>query len=226
MDTAPRPELLVFDVNETLLDLTPLRTTVAAALVGRSELVGGWFRALLHYSLVHNATEDYVPFGDIAVAALRLTAARNAISLTEKAAREALAPLARLPPHPDVPTGLARLRDAGYRLAALTNGSMAGVTAQLAFADLEQYFEEQLSVESVRYFKPDRRVYAWAARRLGGDPSATLLVAAHPWDLMGARAAGWQTAFLHRPGTAWYPLAHPPDYQAPDLTALADRLTS
>jgi 2-haloacid dehalogenase len=220
----PQPDLLVFDVNETLLDLTPVRERVVSLLGGDEAAVGLWFRSLLHYSLVHNATGQYAPFGEIAVAALQITGARLGHEVGSGAARTALAPLRSLPPHPEVPAALARLRAAGFRLAALTNGSQAGMTAQLAFAELSSYFSAQLSVEKVGCFKPDRRVYEWARQELRSDPAATLLVAAHPWDLLGARAAGWQTAFLQRPGTAWYPLAGPPDYAAPDLAALADQL--
>lgn len=223
---ATQPEWLVFDVNETLLDLAPVRERVVALLGGDTTAVGLWFRTLLHYSLVQNATDRYAPFGEIAVAALQLTANRLGQELDPEAARDALAPLRTLPAHPDVPEALERLRTAGFRLAALTNGSEAGMTAQLANAGLTRYFERQLSVEYVGCFKPDRRVYDWARQELSAPPESTLLVAAHPWDLMGARAAGWQTAFLHRPGTAWYPLAESPDYTAGDLARLAEQLSS
>ena len=222
----PQPEWLVFDVNETLLDLAPVRRRIIPLLGGDATGVGLWFRTLLHYSLVHNATDRYAPFGEIAVAALQLTAERLGHPLDPEAARDALAALRTLPPHPEVPAALERLRSAGFRLAALTNGSEEGMQDQLAFAELTPYFERQLSVAGAGCFKPDRRVYDWARDELSGRPGSTLLVAAHPWDLMGARAAGWSTAFLHRPGTAWYPLADPPDYTVRDLAQLAEQLIS
>jgi 2-haloacid dehalogenase len=222
--TLPQPDLLVFDVNETLLDLAPVRERIVALLGGDSTGVGLWFRTLLHYSLVHNATNQYAPFGEIAVAALQLTAARLGCEVSTDAARTALAALRTLPPHPKVPAALERLQSAGFRLAALTNGSQAGMTAQLAYAELSPYFSAQLSVEQVGCFKPDRRVYKWAGQELKAEAATTVLVAAHPWDLMGARAAGWQTAFLQRPAIAWYPLAVPPDYATPDLAVLAEQL--
>jgi 2-haloacid dehalogenase len=219
-----RPTVIVFDVNETLLDLAPVHQQVAKALGGRSDLTELWFRTLLHYSLVHNATDSYSSFGDIAVAALQLTAARHVRPLDAARARVALATLQHLPPHRDVLVGLNRLRLAGYRLAALSNGSRAGLQAQLEYADLSRFFEAELSVEEVGKFKPDRRVYDWAAQRLEVEPSQVLLVAAHPWDLQGAHAAGWRTAFLERPGMAWYPLAAAPDFRASNLADLSSDL--
>ena len=134
--------------------------------------------------------------------------------------------LRQLPPHPDVPEGLRQLQAAGFRLVAFTNSPPATLAEQLRFAGLAEHFEQQLSVEAVRRYKPHPATYHYAVQQAGVAPADALLVAAHGWDVAGALSAGLQAAFLARPGQTLYPLAPPPTYQADTLLALADQLLS
>ncbi|MFG0298224.1 MAG: haloacid dehalogenase type II [Phycisphaerales bacterium JB047] len=219
-----RPACLFFDVNETLLDLTAMKASVAEALGGRPDLLSLWFTTMLQYSLVSSAGGQYEDFGVIGAAAMRMVARNNGIELTEAASKEAIRPILSLPPHPDVRDGLARLKAAGYRMVTLTNSSNKGVEAQMEHAGLTDMFEARLSVEDVQMYKPHQHVYAWASRKLGVDPGDCMLVAAHGWDIAGALWAGWRGAFLSRPGAQLYPLAPEPEINVPDLGQAADQL--
>lgn len=222
-----RPKVLFFDVNETLLDLAPMRESVGQALEGREELLPLWFSTMLHHSLVDSATNRYHDFGDIGVAALTMVAESNGIALTERAARQAIiTPLRSLPPHPDVRAGLQALKDAGFTLVSLTNSSRKGVATQFENAELTHFFERPLSVEEIGLYKPNLGAFEWALEQMGIQPEEGMLVAAHGWDVAGARAAGMQAAFVARPGKTLYPLAIKPTVIVPDIQALADRLTA
>ncbi|NIQ54638.1 MAG: HAD-IA family hydrolase, partial [Gemmatimonadetes bacterium] len=87
----------------------------------------------------------------------------------------------------DVPAGLDRLRAAGFRLATLTNGSTDAVADQLAAAGIADRFERSISVDEIGRFKPAPEVYLHAAAVLDVDVDRALLVAAHDWDVVGAR---------------------------------------
>jgi 2-haloacid dehalogenase len=219
-----RPKVVFFDVNETLLDLKPLKESVAKALGDRPELVPLWFTTLLQYSLVTTVADRYSDFGVIGVACLRMVAQNQGINLSEDAAKKAVAPIRSLPPHPDVAPALARLRDAKYRLVTLTNSSDAAVADQLKSAKLDKLFEAALSVEGVGLYKPHAHVYRWAARRMGADVSDCLMVAAHGWDVAGAAWAGMRAAFVGRPGQQPFPLGPTPELTIATLTELADKL--
>ncbi|WP_146438736.1 haloacid dehalogenase type II [Crateriforma conspicua] len=220
-----RPTVLIFDVNETLLDLTPLKTSVGSTLNGREDLLPLWFSTMLHYSLVENSIDQYHSFGDIGVAALQMVADREGISLSPEQAREAIVPVIRsLPAHPDVIEGLRELKRQGYRLVSLTNSSTAGAEAQLQNAGLTDLFEKRYSVEAVRKFKPDGATYRMVLDDLGVAASDAMMVAAHAWDLAGADHVGLQTAFISRPGASLYPNANKPDVIVDDLRELAKRL--
>lgn len=223
----PRPKVLFFDVNETLLDLEPMRASVGKALGGREELLPLWFSTMLHHSLVDSATGRYHGFGEIGVAALLMVAESQSIAITPEQAREAIVtPLRSLPPHPDVREGLQALKAQGYTLVSLTNSSNTGVATQFQNAGLTAFFERRLSVEDIQLYKPNLRAFEWAAQQMGIDPAEGMLVAAHGWDVAGARAAGMQAAFIARPGKVLYPLAIPPSYVVSDVKDLAARLAT
>lgn len=218
------PEALFFDVNETLLDLTPVRESVGAALRGRTDLVPLWFRTTLHHSLVATISKVQIDFAQLAADALRAVGEENGVELDERRAREAIAPIRSLPALPDAPPALERLRDSGSRLAALSNSPIDTLTAQLAYAGLDGFFEAAMSVEEVGVFKPHARAYQWAAERLNLAPGACMLVAAHGWDVAGARWAGLRAAFVARPGQALIPWAPAPEMTGATLGEIADTL--
>jgi 2-haloacid dehalogenase len=131
-----------------------------------------------------------------------------------------------LPAHPDVPVGLSMLRDAGFRLATLTNSRDEIVRSQLANAALDPYFDEVLSVETVRRFKPHPDTYGYAAQVLGVPLDRLTLVAAHDWDVNGAILAGARAAFIERSGAGRARHDRIPDLVASDIITLAQHLIS
>lgn len=219
--TMPTPKVLIFDVNETLLDLAPLKTSVGKSLRGREDLLPLWFSTMLHYSLVETLSGEYHSFGEIGTAALMMVAETEGINLTYDQAKEAIVtPLRSLPPHPDVIAGLKALRADGFRIVSLTNSSAVGVETQFKNAGLIDLFEKRYSVDSVKKFKPHPDTYRFVLSDLGVQPEEVLMVAAHAWDLAGAKNVGLQTAFIARPGKTLYPNVARPDYVVNDLPAL------
>jgi 2-haloacid dehalogenase len=121
---------------------------------------------------------------------------RHGLDPDEDARRRLVRAWHRLPAWPDSVDGLIRLRR-DHVLAALSNGGFALLTNLVKAADLP--FDCILSAELARNYKPDPSVYRTAARLLDVEPDEILMVAAHGWDLDGAREAGLRTAFLERP---------------------------
>jgi 2-haloacid dehalogenase len=223
----PPPKVIFFDVNETLLDLKPLKESVTKALDGHGEWVGLWFSTMLHYSLVDTLTGKYHSFPEIGVAALQMVAESHGIELSKEAAELAINPvIINLPPHPDVIDGLRELKKQGFRLVSLTNSSNAGVEQQFENAGLIDLISERLTVEGIHKFKPDLEVYRWALDQVDVQASEAMMVAAHGWDIAGAKAAGLQAVFVARPGKVPYPLAEKPDHIVKDIKELASLLAA
>ena len=94
-----KPKVILFDVNETLLDLSALKGSVGQALGGHPELMPLWFTTMLQYSLVTTVAGRYSDFGEIGTACLRMVAKSHGVTLDEDAAKEAVSPIRSLPPH-------------------------------------------------------------------------------------------------------------------------------
>ncbi|MBA2511539.1 MAG: haloacid dehalogenase type II [Rubrobacter sp.] len=214
------PRVIVFDVNETLLDLGALDPRFERVF-GDGSIRREWFQQLLQSALVATVTGSYSDFGTIGGAALRMTAARHGMELSDEDQGYILAGMRELPPHPEAPAALDRLRDAGIRLAALTNSTEEVANAQLSNAGLADRFERILSADTVKRLKPAPEPYRAAAESLGVEMGEVRLVAAHAWDVAGAMRAGCAAAFVARPGMVLDPLVQTPDVVGADLDEVA-----
>ncbi|MFR9673697.1 haloacid dehalogenase type II [Streptomyces sp. TR06-5] len=205
------PRAVLFDVNETLSDLTPLAERFEDVGVPRS-LMPGWFAGVLRDGFALTAAGAYADFRSVARAGLR-TVLRGAGTTgdPEDDVEHVLNGLAELTVHPDVPEGVRGLHTAGFRLATMTNGSAAGATDLLARAGLADCFEAHLDVSGPQAWKPSPAAYRYALSRLGLDPREAVLVAVHPWDVDGALRAGLGAVWLRR-----LPLPYPEVFRDPD----------
>ena len=221
-----RPKVLFFDVNETLLDLNMMKKSIGAALGDHPELMSLWFTTMLQYSLVTTVANQYQDFGTIGAATLIMVAHKNGIAITDKQAKDAVAPILSLPAHPEVKEALLLLKKEGFKLVAFTNSSNKAVETQLKYAGIHDLFDDVLSIEDVGKFKPHADTYNWAAKKMRLKPNECMLIAAHGWDIAGANWAGWQTAFVSRPGQQLFPLANLPEINEENILSVAQKLIS
>jgi 2-haloacid dehalogenase len=217
--------VLVFDVNETLLDLRALDPEFERVF-GDASARRTWFAQFIQNALVATVTNAYSPFGQIGSAALTMTAERMGVPLGDDDRKAILGTLRQLPPHPEVTGALANLKAGGIRMAALTNSTEEVAIAQLTNAGLADYFERILSADAVKRLKPAPEPYRYAATQLGVDVGQVRLVAAHAWDVAGAMRAGCAAAFIARPGMVLDPLAPSPDIVGRDLNEIAGQILS
>ena len=218
-----RDRVLVFDVNETLLDLAALDPHFERVF-GDARVRREWFGLMLQSALLFTVTGPYVDFGSHFRTALHQTAERHRVTLAEADEQAILRGVRELPAHPEVKESLGRLRAAGFRLAALTNSTQAVEEAQLRAAGLHGLFDHELSADSARRLKPAREAYETAARLLDVPIARVRMIAAHAWDVAGAQAAGAAAAFVARPGMLWNPLVPRPDIWGADLREVADAI--
>jgi 2-haloacid dehalogenase len=213
-----RPDVVAFDVNETLLDLAPVR----AALVELGEpaaLLDTVFARTLLTGFAATVTGTWCPFRGAFESALA--------QLTELSAaqRSAVADaFLELAPHPDVEPALRRLTAAGVRAVTLTHGSPGVAEAGLARGGVTPLVERTLSSESIRAWKPSREAYLWAAGSCGVAPAAMALVACHSWDVHGAQRAGLTGGWLPRSEKVYAPVHEPPHVQGGSLVEVVDAL--
>lgn len=217
--------VIVFDVIETLLDLRALAPKFERTF-GDVAALDQWFGQMLQSAFAITVAQGYSDFGVVAKSALTMTSEKRGVVLTDRGIAELLGGIRSLPPHPDSADGLQVLRDAGFRLAALTNSAPKVLEAQVSSAGLKDYFEQLLSVEAVRQFKPAPAVYRSAADSMGVSIAEIRMVAAHSWDVGGAMRAGCAAAFVARPGMVLDPLFDRPDIVGRDLREVARAITA
>ncbi|HEX4371508.1 MAG TPA: haloacid dehalogenase type II [Rhizomicrobium sp.] len=215
--------LIVFDVNETLLDLGSM-APIFERIFGERLAVRLWFDDLIIYSQALTLANVYIPFTDIGAAALKMLADTRGIKITEADKEELTEKFSSMPPHKEVPGALRKLREAGFRLFVLTDNMLEIQGKQLERGEIIDLFERRFSADGARRHKPAPEAYAYAARELGAKPSDMFMIACHTWDTIGAKSAGWGAALIKRPGNDLLEVGPQPDIVGHDLDQVADEL--
>ena len=217
-----RPSILVFDVNETLLDIESI-SPLFERIFGGKAVLREWFNQLVLYSNAITLSGIYTTFFSLGQGVLQMLGSIYNVPVRDSDVEELKRRMLTMPAHPDVAEGLRRLKAAGFRLVTLTNSPQEG---QLKTAGIDQFFERSFSVDSVRRFKPAPQCYHMVAEALAVPLSSICMVAAHVWDTAGAQSVGCTAALVARPGNAPLPVQGIPQPQAvaPDLKGLADQI--
>jgi 2-haloacid dehalogenase len=219
----PALPLIVFDVNETLLDLETIEP-IFERIFGEKGAMRLWFANLILYSEALTLAGCYVPFNDIGSAVMKMLADTRGIKIGDGDKRELAEKFSTMPPHRDVPAALRKLRDAGFRLFTFTNNSIEVQKRQLEHGGIAEFFERRFSVEGVKHHKPSPQGYARIERELGVQPSQLCLIACHTWDTLGAVAAGWESALVKRAGNDLLGVGPQPQFVGDDLDDVAGQL--
>ena len=219
---AARP-LIVFDVNETLLDLETMEP-IFERIFGEKSAMRLWFSNLIMYSAALTVAGCYVPFTDIGSAVMKMLADTRGIKIGEQDRKELTERFSTMPPHHEVPGALRKLRDAGFRLFTLTDNLLEVQTRQLEHGGIVDLFERRFSADGVKHHKPSRQAYGYVERELAVEPSRLCLIACHTWDTLGAVAAGWQAALIKRVGNDVLGVGPQPQIVGNDLNDVADQI--
>jgi 2-haloacid dehalogenase len=215
-----RPQVVAFDVIETLMSLEPLRERLAG-LGQPPHMLEAWYTSTLRDGMALSATGDFVAFADVAAAALR---ALTHYTISDEQVAQVIAAFNDLPAFPDALPAITSLTDAGVRVACLSNGSADLVSSFVNRSGLGSLVNRVITVGEVYRWKPAGVVYRYAAEVLGVPPDRMALVAAHDWDCHGAKRAGLTTGFVSRKSGGFGASFAPPDVTGDDLTEVAAKL--
>ena len=213
-----RPTVVAFDVNETLLDLAPVRAALVE-LGQPADLLTTVFARTLLTGVAGTVTGTWAPFRsafETALAQLTDLSAAQRSSVADS--------FRELTPHPDVEPALRRLVAAGIRVVTLTHGSPGVAEAGLERGGVTPLVERSLSSEVIRAWKPAREVYLWAAGVCDVAPAELALVACHAWDVHGAQRAGLTGAWFPRSERVYPSVYEAPHVTAPDLAGVVEQL--
>ena len=218
-------QTILFDINETVLDLSSLKSKFVAVF-GSEEALPLWFAKLLHTSTVCIVTNVISDFATLANITLSTIAAHYSINLTGTDRARLLNGFANLRPYSDIKPALTLLKEHGFRTVAFSNSSASLITQQIENATLTEYFDTVLSVEKTASFKPSPTVYQFASEELNVPVTALRLVATHDWDTHGALSAGLKAAYIARTQAPYNPLYLIPDINDNTMLKIAQKIIS
>jgi 2-haloacid dehalogenase len=217
-----RPSVIVFDVNETLSDMSPLgaRFVEVGASASAAPL---WFASVLRDGFALTAAGDNPPFAGVARELLLAQLADSHLNRSvDAAAQLVMDGFAGLELHADVASGIDRLHEDGFRLVTLSNGSASVADRLLSDGNVRDRFERLLSVEDAGAWKPSAKAYEYAASQCGTEPADMALVAVHPWDVDGASRAGLQSVWVNRSYGPFPATFHDPTYTVAGIDEVAE----
>jgi 2-haloacid dehalogenase len=224
--SGPVPSILVFDINETTLDIE-YTAPVFARVFGNKDVLREWFAQLVLYSNAISLAGPYATFFELGEGLLTMLADIHHVTVKPSDVEELRHRFATMPAHPDVEQGLTQLKAAGFRLVAFTNSPPVH-PSPAENAGLGKFYEREFSIDRVRRFKPAPQCYHMVAEELGVELDACGMVAAHVWDTLGAQCAGYSGAALITRGVnAPLPVHRIPQPQivTPDFIGLAAQAT-
>ena len=217
-----RPKAVAFDIIGTVFPLEPLRSSAMALGLPAAGLEG-WFAAGCRDAFAMAAVGDFEPFTTVLEAALDQVLAEQKLNPPEHDRKALVKGLETLDSRPDAGAAFKALASAGIRLVALSNGAKSSTKSLLERAGLADLVQTVVSVDEVKLSKPRSEVYEHAAREASVATGEMALVAAHPWDINGAAAAGLVTAYLEteRP---YSKVMRTPDLKGQSLVELAQSI--
>ena len=228
---ARETKILVFDQYGTVVDMQKgLAEAVVPFLKEKGwdgephRFVTWWRRTHFENSMIDALCDrGHTPYRQIGHRAVSFVMDRCGIAYTQDEVRWLVSLIETLKPFPDVVVALQKLRDAGFKLAILSNGDRDMLEAAKPHIGFDMDFT--ISVQESGYFKPHWQTYASAERITGEERSSCLFVANHAFDCIGAKAFGMRTAFIDRRKRPFGETPHQPDLIVEDFTELARALT-
>ena len=209
--------MFVFDAYGTLLDVDAAARE-AAAEPGMEALkenwlpiAKGWRERQLRYSWLCSMMGKYDDFWELTIRALDTTLEEHALASNDKVRARLLSLYSELSAYQEVPEVLANLKAAGHRLAVLSNASPSMLVKALDAAGISEWFDELLSVDVLKCYKPTPAVYQLIPERFDCKPSDVTFFSSNNWDVSGAGAFGFKTIWVNRTGVAWDNLPGKPE---------------
>jgi 2-haloacid dehalogenase len=163
-----------------------------------AELVNEWRTRQFEYSWIRTSAQQYVDFWQVTEEALLYAAKKLKLDLTEDSRKKLMNSYLELKPWPDVAEGLKQLRQKNIRLAFLSNFTARMLDANLANSGLRDFFEDHLTTDRVRAFKPSPLAYKMGIDSFKLARNKIAFAAFGAWDAAGAKWFGYPTVWLNR----------------------------
>jgi 2-haloacid dehalogenase len=214
----------VFDAYGTLFDVHSAVGKHRARLGDVADQVSAvWRTKQLEYTWLRSLMGRHADFWQVTREALDFAFEMHAVKDAELST-DLMEAYLQLTCYPEVPAALAELKQRGFQIAILSNGTPAMLEAAVTNSRLEELIPRIFSVETAGVFKPDPRVYQIAVDALNLKPEEIVFQSSNAWDAAGAAAFGLKVAWINRFGQSPEQLPGKPQVEIKDLSELPSLL--
>ena len=216
-------DLVIFDVNQTMFSLNALKKKFKEFGLKQS-LVNNWFLSVLKEGFSSSLSQQFVDFKTIGKNELIKIFLQNNTLYNHKIINSILEEFGNLKVHPDIKTSLKYLKKNKIKIVTLTNGSVLNTKLLLKKNNINNFIDECFSINSFKIWKPAREVYLKTCEKMKIKPGRALMIAAHGWDINGAKLAGLKTAYITRYEKKLSDFYYRPDYVGSDSREIIKKL--
>lgn len=213
-------EACVFDAYGTLLDIRSVTDALRGELGDKADAIGEiWRRKQLEYAWLRTLMGQFEDFWH--VTGDSLDHAMDSVGIDDPGVRARLMQsYLNIKAYNEVAETLGSLKAARYKTAILTNGSISMITAAVSNAGIRAHLDHILSVDDIRAYKPDPKVYQFAVDTLAVDKERIVFLSSNGWDAAGAKQFGFNVVWVNRFGQRLDPLGVTPDAEIESLSEL------
>ncbi|MDQ0298454.1 2-haloacid dehalogenase [Salibacterium salarium] len=214
-------KVIAFDVYGTLFDVHSITTTCEKYFPGYGDAISKlWREKQIQYTFLRQAMGKYEPFSTITKDALQFAAASFDISLTPSIEDNLFEAYKALDLYPESKEVLQTLKDNQYTLIVFSNGSKDMLEPLLKQAGIDEYIDHALSVDDVKQYKPSPASYHFILDKIECRREDVTFLSSNGWDISGAKAFGFTTAWINRSMQPEERLQLTPDYTYKSLSPI------
>ena len=198
----------VFDAYGTLYDVHSVYAKTEELCPGKGDLITQiWRLKQLEYTWLQTSLQEYRDFTFLTQASLEFALRVVGIEPSGNITKPLFDKYLDLDPYPEAKDSLSKLKDLSrHKLAILSNGSTAMLSALVRNSGLDAYLDAAISVDGARKFKPHPDCYALVEKALGLKNDEVMFVSSNGFDVTGAKRFGFNVAWIRRGGAAGVPV--------------------
>ena len=214
-------KLAIFDVNQTIFNLKEIEKRFQKKKIDPN-LVDKWFNNVLKEGFSLSGTNSFFSFKDIAINELTRIIKKEKKNL--KIVNYLFDGFKNLNSNPEIKQSFIKLNQNNIKVVTLTNGPKENCLSLLRKNKLLDHIYKCFSIEEIKTWKPNPKAYLYVSGKLNINPKNIIMIAAHGWDIFGAKSAGMKTGYISNYEyflNNYYPK---PDFSASNSLALVDKI--
>ena len=211
----------VFDAYGTLFDVNSAAAKCKKKLGSRWEnFANAWRTTQLEYTWLRSLMKKHENFWKITEDSLDHTMETFKIKKTMRG--ELLNLYKELNIYPEVKECLDNLKSKKIKISILSNGTPNLLKSLVESNNIQNYFDDIMSIEAVGIYKPDSKVYEIPINKYGCKPENICFLSSNTWDVSGGGVFGYNAIWVNRFNKVFDKLSYEPQFVINNLNQLLE----